>query len=349
MERVSAEDGNESARLDEGAETSVTAGDRDRLMTVHEEGVVERYDDELRRLDDEAGQLVSGEAERYLHELAVPDAEDDDAGFDWVLLVGVGEDDDEAETDVADAARQFLAEQDRWSYMTELLDKARAGGFRKDRPYWNAVATAVAQYALGVLKGWIMSGRLWFEVATIGWSVAPNDMQARLLVSDPQAREVLANEIVFSALRRWRKLEIAGAGWDQNRHRGAALRTWFVRLCVRDCPNAFRRWSRTHKWRDREALETTEGEFGFDTHNQSPMGESPLFEDPLPTTVNMDELARAVARLKLSPTQCQVIALKAYRYTVAEIAALVAMPEDDVRNLLRRLRYRSRQSGWNSS
>ncbi|MGE0218225.1 hypothetical protein, partial [Mycolicibacterium sp.] len=96
-------------------------------MTVHEEGVVERYDDELRRLDDEAGQLVSGEAERYLHELAVPDAEDDEAGFDWVLLVGVGEDDDEAETDVADAARQFLAEQDRWSYMTELLDKARAG------------------------------------------------------------------------------------------------------------------------------------------------------------------------------------------------------------------------------
>lgn len=348
MNEASAEDGSESARLEEGAAAVGPAGDRDGLMTVREDDVA-AVGVGLRDLADEVDRGVAADdgVELLWHDYELSDPEPAGGEFNWVSwMVGNLDDDggdgwgvvlleDVEDVDAAAAAgfgtSGFLDDRDRWVYAEKLLDRAREAGC--DGPYWQRVATMVGQYAFGVLKSWIITGKLWRQMTSMRWVVRPNDTQAHLLATDEQARDVLANEIVGAALKRWRKLERRGAGWDSQGK--ATLRTWFMSLCLREAPNGFRRWRRPQQWRDKEHLDATSEGAGFERYA------SPLFYRPDRVTVSVVELERVLAQLKPTTQELKVLELRALGYELLEIAALVEMRRDEVRNMLRRLRYRA--------
>lgn len=340
MEKVGDEDGEESRRLDGAATVSGTPDVSDRTMTVSANDVVDAYDNEL--------SADSSLTAQWLHPLDGPDADTGrpiEGAFLISLIDAADEDlDDEGlDEDTTDEPPDQIDAEERLN-LVKVLAAAREAGF--SGPVFEVLAEFVGHYALGVVQGWLRSGRMWTELAALRWGVTPHPRVKDFLESESgkAMRENLASDIVYAALKRWQKLERAGHGFNpcgpaSGTGRPASLRTWFVKVCVRECPNTFRRWSRDRDNRSQLAEITDQ------IHSERPIERvsAATFYDPEHRTIVLDDLERQLA--VLDETELEVVELKASKYTHAQIAASTGRSITEIDSLLRKLQRRAQRSG----
>ena len=119
--------------------------------------------------------------------------------------------------------------------LVEALARERFKG-----PLWDDFATSLARYGIGVLRAWILSGRIFAELSakSIRYSTAGTD--AVPMTSDDATE--LAVETVGMAIGRFRDQMLVSGRWSANG--GSSLAAAFVTQCLFQFPNAHRRWMR---------------------------------------------------------------------------------------------------------
>ena len=246
MDIVSAESSDDGARLERVPSSEAVT---DRLMTVRDEDVVDAL---VHELGDEENAVINDVLKEIVEPTRSAGSSD---GVDWSWWIGQDDDLDEDNVlaDDEDLVVDPLDDEERWRRLLVLYDRADHDGF--EGTWWEALATAVVQYAMGILDAWIVSGLIWGKARAIGWPAKPTDRERRLLEADWISRRVLVNEMAFAALQRWQQLEQDkdGQGWD--RDGGAALTSWFVTGCLYTFPNEFGKWQTTQRWRRNEGAE----------------------------------------------------------------------------------------------
>ncbi|MFJ4651027.1 hypothetical protein ACIP5Y_07115 [Nocardia sp. NPDC088792] len=104
---------------------------------------------------------------------------------------------------------------------------------------WESTAAHLAEYAYGIMRGWIYTGAIVGQVRNatgigIRWEPGLHDLDTA---------EELAGITIAVALDRFHRI-LAGNQWDPAR--GARMETFFIRQCLLQFPNEYRRWLREH-------------------------------------------------------------------------------------------------------
>lgn len=102
---------------------------------------------------------------------------------------------------------------------------------------WEPVASALAEYGFGVIKGWLHNGQIFAEVARTGYGALRRCPRHWL---DDDTIEELASLTVAEALRYF-KLEVLMKGkWEAAK--GASLATFFIGQCKFKFANVYTVW-----------------------------------------------------------------------------------------------------------
>lgn len=292
----------------------------DRLMT---KDVVDR----LKELDDDAAA-----ADELLEEIAEPGS-----GAEWLWLC---DEDDQLDAEPAEDDDDALVidpldHDERRRRQLEHYDRAKAEGF--GGPWFEALATSVVHYAMGIVDGWIVSGLIWSKVR---WPVKRTPTEQRLLECDQLTRMELINKVALKALDNWVKAELAGRGWD--RDGGASLNSWFVTGCMYAFPNEFSKWQTQQRWRENEDAASDIGVEDFDIEDEQ-VAECrrarKTLETPEWRTELNHDLELALSMLD-NEEERAIVKLKALGYPIAEIAEVVGKPPMEIKNFLKRLKRR---------
>lgn len=315
MENVSAEgSSDDSARpMHAPIASEVTT---DRLMTKDDV-------DRLKHLDDDAAA-----ADELLDEIADPAS----CAELWLYDADDQLDDEPAENDAL--VIDPLDDEERRRRQLVLYDRAKAEDF--EGPWFEALASSVVQYAMGIMDGWIVSRLIWSKVR---WPMKRTPAEQRLLECDPLSRMDLINKVAFKALENWVMAEHAGRGWDPDG--GASLNSWFVTGCKHAFPNELGKWQTQQRWRRSEDAATDIG--GAEAFNieDAQVAERRRARKTFDTPERRAELNQDV-ELALSMLENDeeraIVKLKALSYPIAEIAEVVGKPPAEIKNFLKRLK-----------
>lgn len=207
----------------------------------------------------------------------------------------------------------------------ELLLSLQQVGF--SGPEWDYFANELARYGLAVIKGWMKRGLIEsrcaekrIPVRRLTWDV----------LHDESAITAIADETVAEAIDRFRHEALMGGIWDPGK--GASLRTFFIGQCLLRYGNVLSRWYR-HELPTANAAAPDE----LFAVAEALGGLTPVEDD-----VIRSQTAEIVLRGASSERAARALALNAYGYTNAEIAAIIGATESAVANLLKRERARLR-------
>lgn len=314
MENVSAEgSSDDSARPMHAPITSEVTTDR--LMTKDDV-------DRLKHLDDDAAA-----ADELLDEIAEPAS----CAELWLYDADDQLDDEPAENDAL--VIDPLDDQERRRRQLVLYGRAEAEDF--EGPWFEALATSVVQYAMGIMDGWIVSGLIWSKVR---WRVKRTPTEQRLLECDPLTRLDLMNKVALKALENWVKAEHADRGWD--RDGGASLNSWFVTGCMYAFANEFGKWQTQQRWRNSEDAATDIGAEAFSIEDEQVAERRrarKTFDTPERRTELNQDVELALSMLE-NDEERAIVKLKALGYPIAEIAEVVGKPPTEIKNFLKRLK-----------
>ncbi|MFE3195863.1 hypothetical protein ACFXHA_43170 [Nocardia sp. NPDC059240] len=116
----------------------------------------------------------------------------------------------------------------------ELLQKARFEG-----PHWERVQDRLARHGLGVMGGWLRSGKIFAVTAEKGIALNPTDGELADLQRSAELRADLKTMSVAVGLCTFRRRALDGNGWDPTGR--ASMATYFVTGCVLAFVNEFTR------------------------------------------------------------------------------------------------------------
>jgi Sigma-70, region 4 len=224
----------------------------------------------------------------------------------------------------------------------ELFDAVAAAGFSGKR--WQGLSDDLGRYALAVIDAWLDTGYVFSKAANVGRPLMPTESERLQLRSDVDLRQQLANGVVGAALVQFRDQALSGTGWRPDG--GANLTTYLIGGCVLLFNNEFRLWRGSEKrWRINES---TAPEDLVDAENGGVgLRRTGLFAAPAQSTVDGDELARALAALK--PREKAIVQLYVEKYSYDEIAEITGTTTArGVEGVLYRLKHkdiRSRMEG----
>jgi RNA polymerase sigma factor (sigma-70 family) len=251
---------------------------------------------------------------------------------------------DSASADFADNGSVVADDDDaqhRNRKAVRVFHLARADGFRG--PRWDELVTILAQYGLGVMVDWLISGRIFEEAQRRGRGVRATSAERQLLRTDEEHRQDLAGAVVFAALKLFRKAGRNGNGWQEDG--GAAITTYFITTCLLVFSNEFNTWKRAQgEWRHFERSAEPDVIHRYSELDPRPP-QNPT--EPERATVNRDELARALTYID-DERELRIIRLCADGWTLDEVAEELGETKKDIRNTLRRIRrrrIRSRMEG----
>lgn len=124
-----------------------------------------------------------------------------------------------------------------WEDDEKLFALLAEQGFQGDL-YWT-FERHVGAYALGILQGWMASGRIFAELRRIGRTPPHTAAHDQRLRQSSHDREELASSAVSAALMHFCKTK--GAGWSPEG--GASLKTYFLRSALWRFRDPFVTWS----------------------------------------------------------------------------------------------------------
>jgi hypothetical protein len=218
-----------------------------------------------------------------------------------------------------DPGAEFAREAARIERLTadrELVDRIMWEGYRG--PAWERLRTALAEYGLVVLSGWIFSGRIFVECRRKGFGAVGRRRRVDREEASEMAGETVATTLVF-----FRDRVLVRGRWDVTR--GATLNTYFIGACIRHFPNVYSRSD------GRELLR-----FLVDDDEEDPVG---AFVDPSPFS-RPDRRVELVSAVDAIPdsTVREVLLYEAEGYTQDEAAHRMKVTRWSIEGRLRRYR-----------
>jgi hypothetical protein len=114
----------------------------------------------------------------------------------------------------------------------KLVDRVMWAGYAG--PEWRQLSTALVEYGVGVLRVWIVSGRIFVECAHKGFGGIKRRRR-----NDEDEADGLAGETVARALIYFRDRVLIAGLWDPTK--GATLKTYFIGACLHHFPNEYAR------------------------------------------------------------------------------------------------------------
>jgi RNA polymerase sigma factor (sigma-70 family) len=195
-----------------------------------------------------------------------------------------------------DAAAQL----DRLLADAKLIDRLQWSGFAGAE--YDRFAEELARYGVAVLRKWLYTGEIFGRLKDKGFGPVP---PLPATGWDADDRDMLVNDTVVLALRKFREQVLLRHRWDPDR--GATLKTFFIGQCLMRFPNFYRGWVRDTV--DRESR-----------HRLDELGPDDVDDrvDVERRAVVNDELARGLRQL--DPRTRAVLVLRALGYQQDEIA-----------------------------
>ncbi|AGB27250.1 hypothetical protein Mycsm_07154 (plasmid) [Mycobacterium sp. JS623] len=218
-----------------------------------------------------------------------------------------------------------------------LYRLVRADGFRG--PRWKELVTVLAEYGLGVIEGWLITGQIYTELRDRHRGVKATGIDKHLLRTDETLRQDLADAVVTAALLKFQEETAAGRGWHEDG--GAAITTFFINTCLLVFGNEFRTWqSNLGEWRDHETTADPTDIHGYTEQEPRP---PEAHRDPTSEAlIQLEDLNNTEAQLQLDDRERAILDLRDQGLTVNQIAEYLGETSDEISNTLRRLRRRAR-------
>lgn len=121
---------------------------------------------------------------------------------------------------------------DRLTADRELVDRMMWHGYVGTE--WELFRTALAEYGVAVMAGWIRSGRIFIECRRKGFGAIAKRKRAATEEALGLAGETVAHALLF-----FRNHVLIPGRWDVAK--GATLKTFFVGACIHHFPNVYAR------------------------------------------------------------------------------------------------------------
>jgi DNA-directed RNA polymerase specialized sigma24 family protein len=199
-----------------------------------------------------------------------------------------------------------------------LVQALRVANFQGS--VWDRFAQEIARYALPIIKSWILSMQIFTKCAEKNVPCPGPVHNIRDLQEDDASW--MADEIVARALNKFRDKVLRPGGWSSEG--GSSLNTMFITQCLFQFPNVYRLWLVENKQApvyDLEELEFVPA---------GPEG------DPAGLVMLREEIDHALAHYVKDPDVTEILILKAWRYTIKEIAEMRGVTAKAIDGVLQR-------------
>jgi hypothetical protein len=199
-----------------------------------------------------------------------------------------------------------------------LVQALRAANFQG--PAWERFAQETARYALPIIKSWILSMQIFEKCAEKNVPCPGSVHNIKNLREDDASW--MADEIVARALNKFRDKVLRPGGWSPEG--GANLNTMFITQCLFQFPNVYRHWLVENKQPplyDLEELEFVPA---------GPEG------DPADLVMLRKEIDHALEHFVKDRVVAEILIMKAWRYTMKEIAEMRGVTEKALDGVLQR-------------
>jgi hypothetical protein len=184
---------------------------------------------------------------------------------------------------------------------------------------WERFAQEMARYALPIIRSWIHSMQI-FKKCTERKVPCPGPVHN--VENLREDASWMADEIVARALNKFRDKVLRPGGWSPEG--GSSLNTMFITQCLFQFPNVYRHWLVENKQipvYDLEELEFVPA---------GPEG------DPAGLVMLREEIDHALGHYVKDPVVADILILKAWRYTMKEIAEMRGVTEKALDGVLQR-------------
>jgi len=185
---------------------------------------------------------------------------------------------------------------------------------------WERFAQEIARYALPIIKSWIASMQIFKKCAEKNVPCPGPVHNIQSLREDDASW--MADEIVARALNKFRGKVLRPGGWSPEG--GAGLNTMFITQCLFQFPNVYRHWLVENKQapvHDLEELEFVPA---------GPEG------DPAGLVMVREEIDHALGHYVKDPLIAEILILRAWQYTMKEIAEMLGTTEKALDGVLQR-------------
>ena len=188
-----------------------------------------------------------------------------------------------------------------------LVNALRDAGFKG--LVWDRFAEELARYALPIITTWIRTLRMFGECAAKGVPCPSPKPDERL---PSEAGSEMANEMISRALIRFRDSVLQPGRWSPQGR--ASLKTSFIRECLYQFPNAYRRWLRENKQLPADDLAELE-------LLEAPGG------DPAALVMVRDEVVHALEHYVKDERVRRGLILNSWGYRTKECAEMIGVTE----------------------
>lgn len=207
----------------------------------------------------------------------------------------------------------------------ELWRRLAAGGFAG--PEQDTFDAALVATCRPWLISWLQSGQVFRMCFDEGRPVTVDPLDRELLRTDDDERQQLADETLAVALVKFTRDALRGGWWRPDG--GLSLRSAFVRRCVREFPEVFRRWSGDQRRNQHPDGRHHDG-YGLHRPCGDASGWAPdLADDVVDRVVTTQELEQMTQRLR------EIAELKMKGMTHQEIAERLGISVETIRRELR--------------
>ncbi|MFE1763888.1 hypothetical protein ACFW81_06675 [Streptomyces angustmyceticus] len=131
-----------------------------------------------------------------------------------------------------------------------LVAMLRQEGFTG--PMWDLFRGRLLEGCLGTVMKWIENGRLFAMAMDAGRPATLSSALRAHLRRDENARHDLASDVLFEAVRVFRKRALVAGEWSASG--GANLRTFFLNMVALQFSNATRAWAASERDREHQSL-----------------------------------------------------------------------------------------------
>jgi DNA-directed RNA polymerase specialized sigma24 family protein len=199
-----------------------------------------------------------------------------------------------------------------------LVQALRAANFQGRA--WERFAQETARYALPIIKSWIASMQIFKKCAEKNVPCPGPVHNIQSLREDDASW--MADEIIARALNKFRDKVLRPGGWSPEG--GSSLNTMFITQCLFQFPNVYRHWlveSKSIPVHDLEELEFVPA---------GPEG------DPAGLVMVREEIDHALWHYVKDPRIAEILILRAWQYTMKEIAEMLGTTEKALDGVLQR-------------
>jgi hypothetical protein len=198
-----------------------------------------------------------------------------------------------------------------------LVQALRAANFQG--PLWDRFAQEMARYALPFIRSWILSMQIFKKCAEKN---VPCPGPVHNIENLREDASWMADEIVARALNKFRDKVLRPGGWSPEG--GSSLNTMFITQCLFQFPNVYRHWLAENKQAPVHELEELE------FVPAGPEG------DPVGLVLLREEIDHALEHYVKDPVVAEILILKAWRFTMKEIAEMRGVTEKALDGVLQR-------------